>query len=276
MQTICETYDLLKNITGLSGLEIRDEFAGWNSGDLNSFLLEISVTVLGKLDPETGKPLVDLVLDTAEQKGTGKWAAQDALDLGVAIPTLTTAVIARILSGAKKDRVVASGVLRGPGRQFSGDRRQFINRVREAYTLTVISCYAQGFDQMRVASGEYKHNLNFAEIARIWKGGCIIRARLLDPIRRAFADQPDLRNLMLAPHFSNFINQNCDSLREVVETAVSLGAPCPAFANSLAYIDSYRQARLPANLLQAQRDYFGAHTYRRLDKEGTFHTEWDK
>jgi 6-phosphogluconate dehydrogenase len=276
MQTICETYDLLKSVTGLPGLEIRDVFAQWNAGDLNSFLLEMSVTVLGKVDAETGKPLVDLVLDTAEQKGTGKWAAQDAMDIGVAIPTLTSAVVARIISGAKDDRVAASKILRGPARKFSGDKTYFIARVREAYTLTVLACYAQGFEQMRVASNEYKYGLKFDEIARIWKGGCIIRARMLDPIRTAFREQPDLKNLMLAPQISNFINQNGDSLREVVRTANDLGTPCPAFSNSLAYIDSYRQARLPANLLQAQRDYFGAHTYRRIDKEGKFHTEWDK
>jgi 6-phosphogluconate dehydrogenase len=276
MQAICEAYDILKRVAGLSGPEIRDIFAEWNDADLNSYLLEISVTVLGKMDPETGKPLVDLILDTAEQKGTGKWAAQDAFDIGVAIPTLTASVIARILSGAKDDRVAASKILRGPTHSFTGNRQEFIQRVREAYTLAVIACYAQGFDQMRVASQEYYFNLKFAEIARIWKGGCIVRARLLDPIRRAYADQPGLRNPMLAPHFSNFINQNSGSLREVVETAASLGVPCIVFANSLAYFDSYRQERLPANLLQAQRDFFGAHTYRRIDKEGKFHTEWDK
>jgi 6-phosphogluconate dehydrogenase len=276
MQAICEAYDILKNVARLSGLEIRDHFAAWNAGDLNSFLLEISVTVLGKMDPETGKPLVDLILDTAEQKGTGKWAAQDAFDIGVAIPTLTASVIARIISGAKEDRVAASTVLRGPGRRFSGDQKEFIQRVREAYTLAVIACYAQGFEQMRVASGEYHYGLNFAEIARIWKGGCIVRARLLDPIRRAFADQPELGNLMLAPHFSNFINQNAVSLREVVTVASHLGTPIPVFSSALTYVDSYRQVRLPANLLQAQRDYFGAHTYRRIDKEGKFHTQWDK
>jgi len=276
MQTICEAYDVLKSVAGLSGLEIRDQFAEWNAGDLNSFLLEISVTVLGKIDPETGKPLVDLVLDTAEQKGTGKWAAQEAMDIGVAIPTLTSAVVARIISGAKNDRVEAAKILKGPARKFSGDRKHFIASVREAYTLTALACYAQGFEQMRVASNEYKYGLKFDEIARIWKGGCIVRARMLDPIRTAFQNEPGLKNLMLAPHISHFINENGDSLREVVRTANDVGVPCPAFSNTLAYIDSYRQARLPANLLQAQRDYFGAHTYRRIDKEGKFHTEWDK
>jgi 6-phosphogluconate dehydrogenase len=198
------------------------------------------------------------------------------MDLGVAIPTLASAVIARIMSGAKHDRMEAAKTLRGPSRKFAGGKRAFLKRVREAYTLTVIACYAQGFDQLRVASQEYKYNLKYDEIARIWKGGCIIRAKLLDPIRAAFRENPGLKNMMLAPYFSKLINRTCDSLREVVRTSQHLGVPCPAFSNSLVYIDSYRQKRLPANLLQAQRDYFGAHTYRRIDKEGTFHTEWDK
>ncbi len=276
MQTICEAYDIFKSLAGLSETEIRDVFAEWNKGELNSFLLEISIVVLGKIDPETRRPLVDLVLDTAGQKGTGKWTAQDALDLGVAVPTLTSAVIARILSGAKQERVAASEILRGPSRKLQGDKKQFAQRVREAFAITVVACYAQGFEQLSVASQEYKYNLRPDEVARIWKGGCIIRARLLDPIRAAFQAQPELKNLMLAPYFSKLINETCDSLREVVKAATDAGTPCPAFSNTLAYIDSYRQKRLPANLLQAQRDYFGAHTYRRVDKEGVFHTEWEK
>ncbi|MHB8656162.1 MAG: NADP-dependent phosphogluconate dehydrogenase [Terriglobia bacterium] len=276
MQTICEAYDVFKNIVGLTSPEIRDIFSQWNAGDLNSFLIEISIVVLGKIDPDTKKPLVDLVLDTAEQKGTGKWTAQDAMDLGVAIPTLNASVIARILSGAREDRIAASQILQGPTRKFSGDKNQFIARMREAYTLTAIACYAQGFEQLRLASQEYKYSLKFDEVARIWKGGCIIRAKLLDPIRAAFQAKKDLKNLMLDPFFSQLINKTCDSLREVVRTASDLGTPIPAFSNTLGYIDSYRQKRLPANLLQAQRDYFGAHTYRRIDKEGVFHTEWDK
>ena len=274
MQAICEAYDICRNVLGLSASEIRDVFAEWNAGDLNSFLLEISVVVLGKIDPETKKPLVDLVLDTAGQKGTGKWTAQDAMGLGVAVPTLTSAVEARILSGAKEDRMAASEILQGPSRKFSVDKKQFLARLREAYALTVIACYAQGFEQLRVASQEYKYSLPFDEVARIWKAGCIIRARLLDPIRAALLARPDLKNLMLAPHFSKLINETHVSLREAVVTAIDLGTPCPAFSNTLAYLDGYRQKRLPANLLQAQRDYFGAHTYRRIDKEGVFHTEW--
>jgi 6-phosphogluconate dehydrogenase len=276
MQAICEAYDILKNVLGLSEPEIRDSFAEWNSGELGSFLLEITIVVLGKIDPETNQPLVDLVLDTAEQKGTGKWTAQDALDLGAPVPTLTAAVIARIISGAKEERVAASEVLRGPRRKFGGDKKQFVVRLREAYKIAVIGCYAQGLAQLRVASQDYKYNLKFEEIARIWKGGCIIRAKLLDPMRAAFRSQPDLKNLMLAPYFSKLLNKAGGSLRRVVRTATDLGTPIPALSNTLAYLDAYRARRLPANLLQAERDYFGAHTYRRIDKEGKFHTEWDK
>lgn len=276
MQSICEAYDLLQNILRLSALEIRDIFTEWNAAELNSFLLEISIVVLGKTDPETGKPLVDLVLDTAEQKGTGKWTAQDALDLGVAVPTLTAAVLARILSGLKQERVAAAEILRGPKKKFRGDKGQFIAQLREGFYLAVIACYAQGFAQMRAASKEYGYNLKFADLARIWRGGCIIRAKLLEPIRAAFSAKPDLANLLLDRYFRRLLNKTGKSLRKVVKAAVDSGVPCPASSTALAYIDSYRQARLPANLLQAQRDYFGAHTYRRIDKEGVFHTEWDK
>ena len=274
MQTICEAYDFCGKALGMSGTEIRDLFAEWNSADLGSFLLEISIVVLGKIDPETGKPLVDLVYDTAGQKGTGKWTAQDALDLGVPVPTLTSAVEARILSGLKQERVAAAEVLRGPKRKLSTRKADYLAALRDAYALTVTSCYAQGFTQMRAASKEYGYNLKFAEIARIWKGGCIIRARLLDPIREAFRKKPDLPNLMLDRYFRKIVNKSGRNLRKVVKAAADWGVPCPAFSSALNYIDSYRSARLPANLLQAQRDYFGAHTYRRIDKEGVFHTEW--
>jgi 6-phosphogluconate dehydrogenase len=231
---------------------------------------------LGKTDHETRQPLVDLVLDTAEQKGTGKWTAQDALDLGVAVPTLTAAVEARILSGQREERQAASEILNGPARQFSGAKKRFIARLQEAYQIAATACYAQGFAQLRAASKEYQYNLKLDEVARIWKGGCIIRAKLLDPMRAAFRTKADLNNLMLDPYFSRLLNESADSLREVVTTAADLGTPSLALSTALAYFDSYRQKRLPANLLQAQRDYFGAHTYRRTDKEGVFHTEWDK
>ncbi len=275
MQIICEAYDLLKGVLSLTAFEIRDIFADWNGAELNSFLLEITARVLGRTDPETRQPLVEVILDTAEQKGTGKWTAQDALDLGVAVPTLTSAVEARILSGQKQDRVIAAEILRGPTRKFSGDKKQFTARLRQAYHVAALTCYAQGFEQLRVASAEYKYNLKLADIARIWKGGCIIRARLLDPIQNAFRSRPDLKNLMLDLYFSRLINDTLDTLREVVRTAIDLGTPCLALSTSLGYIETYRQKRLPANLLQALRDYFGAHTYRRIDKEGVFHTEWD-
>jgi 6-phosphogluconate dehydrogenase len=275
MQAISDAYYLLTRLR-LGALEIRDLFAEWNRAELGSFLMEISATVLGKIDPETGKPLVDLVLDTAGQKGTGKWTAQDALDLGLAIPTLAAAVEARILSGAKQERLAASKILLYIPRQAALTPSQLIPQVRQALNLTVVACYAQGFEQLQAASKEYSYKLNLAEVARIWKGGCIIRSKMLDPIQAAFRSRPDLRNLMLDPHFAGIINQSSDGLREVAKTAIDLGIPCPAFSASLSYIDGYRQARLPANLLQAQRDYFGAHTYRRIDREGVFHTEWDK
>ena len=276
LQLITETYDIFKNVLGMSVPEMHDVFAAWNGSDLNSYLLEITVLVLGKTDPKTGKPLVELIVDEAEQKGTGKWTAQGSMDLGVAIPTLTYAVEARVLSGQKDERVEAAKILRGPGKKFAGDRKKFADQLRAAYRLAVITCYAQGFGQLLVASRDYKYNLKFDDIARIWKGGCIIRSRMLDSIQAAFKAKPDLKNLMLDPAFSRVINDNLGSLREVVKAATDTGAPCLAYATSLGYIDSYRQARLPANLLQALRDCFGAHTYHRTDQEGTFHTEWTK
>jgi 6-phosphogluconate dehydrogenase len=276
LQLITETYDILKSVLGMETPEMREIFAQWRDSDLNSFLLEITVTVLGAKDPETGKPLVEMILDEAEQKGTGKWTAQDAMDLGVAIPTLTYAVEGRILSGQKAERVAAAEVLRGPGKKFSGDKKQFVARLRQAYQIAVITCYAQGFEQLHVASKDYNYNLKLPDIARIWKGGCIIRASMLDHIQQAFQAGAHLKNLMLAPYFSNVINQTAAGLRDIVKTCSDLGTPCLAFATSLGYIDSYRQERLPANLLQALRDCFGAHTYHRLDKEGVFHTRWSE
>lgn len=276
MQSICEAYDLMRKAAGMSAAEIREVFVAWNAEELNSFLLEATITVLGKRDEETGQPLVDLILDTAEQKGTGKWASQDALDLGVAVPTLSASVEARFLSSLKEERVEAAKVLRAPKKKFGGKRDEFISRMRAAYALSVVACYAQGFAQMRAASKEYGYSLKLAEIARIWKGGCIIRTRLLEPIRAAFLKKPDLANLILDRTFRSLFNRTARHLRAVVKTATDFGVPVPAFANSLTYFDAYRSERLPANLLQAQRDFFGAHTYRRIDREGKFHTEWEK
>jgi 6-phosphogluconate dehydrogenase len=276
LQIICETYDIFKNVLRLTTPEIHDIFGEWNASDLNSYLLEITTLVLGKRDDDTGQPLVDLIVDEAQQKGTGKWTAQNAMDLGVAVPTLSYAVEARILSGQKKDRVAAADILSGPKEVFSGDLTIFMNHLREAYRVAVMACYAQGFEQLRVASQEYQYNLNYSEIARIWKGGCIIRAKMLDHIQQSFAMDSALPNLMLAPTFSSSINKHSAALRDVVKEATHGGTPCVAFSTSLGYIDSYRQERLPANLLQALRDCFGAHTYHRTDKEGVFHTEWAK
>ncbi len=276
MQLLCEVYDIFKSILGLKPARIREIFAEWNDSELNSFLLEITVTVLGKIDPQTREPLVELILDEAEQKGTGKWTAQDALDLGVGIPTLTASVMSRVLSGAREERLAAAKVLSGPKRDFTGDSSRFIASLRQAYYVSAVACYAQGCAQLRAASRQYQYGLKLAEIARIWKGGCIIRAKMLDPISAAFRALPDLENLMLDPYFTTLVNQNVDGLRQVVQTAADLGTPCLAMSSTLGYIDSYRQKRLPANLLQAMRDYFGAHTYHRIDQGGTFHTEWNK
>ncbi|MGH9375918.1 MAG: NADP-dependent phosphogluconate dehydrogenase, partial [Terriglobia bacterium] len=276
LQAICEVYDLLKHALGLGAAQLRDIFAAWNNADLNSFLVEITALVLNKIDPETKKPLVDLILDEAEQKGTGKWTAQDALDLGVAVPALSIAVSTRILTAQKDERVAASSILKGPESRFFGDDSRLIEDARRALGLTMIICYAQGFEQLRVASAEYKYNLNLPEVARIWKGGCIIRSKMLDPISAAFRGQPALKNLLLDSYFSRAVQDNSGSLRVVVKTAVDLGVSLPALSASLAYLDGYRQARLPANLLQALRDCFGAHTYRRIDRAGVFHTDWSQ
>ncbi|MBN1349999.1 NADP-dependent phosphogluconate dehydrogenase [candidate division KSB1 bacterium] len=276
MQTICEAYDILKNCLHLSPAELQQTFTKWNQGQLNSYLMEITANILGKIDDETGKPLVDVILDKAGQKGTGKWTAQTALDLGVAAPTLAMAVEARILSAFKNERLEAAKILGGPQKAFKGSKDYFIRMVHDALLMSKIACYAQGFAIMREASREYSWNLKFHEIAQIWRGGCIIRAKLLEQIRRVYKREPDLTNLMVAPYFSRLLNKLHKSVRYVVRTAAGMGVPALAFSTSLSYYDSYRREVLPANLLQAQRDYFGAHTYNRVDKEGVFHTEWTK
>ena len=274
MQLLCETYDLLRKVLDMGAGDIREVYLKWNEGELNSFLMEISATVLGKKDEETGQPLVDFVLDTAEMKGTGKWAAQNALDIGVPIPTLSVAVEGRILSGYKPERVEAAKVLKGPKGTFTGNREAFVKSLWQGYYLAMLSCYAQGLVMLKVASRDYGYGLKLAEIARIWKGGCIVRARLLDPIRKAYKKSPDLANLLVDPKFARLVNRYTPGLRRVVLAAAKYGVPAPAYTATLGYIDSYRSDRLPANLLQAQRDYFGAHTYKRVDREGTFHTDW--
>jgi len=274
MQLIAEAYDILHRAGGLSAARLHEVFAEWNRGELGSYLIEITADILAKLDEQTGQPLVDVILDEAKQKGTGKWTSQSALDLGAPTPTINAAVESRIISAYKDERVAASKVLSGPEIRYDGDRQPLIADVRAALYAAKICSYAQGFALLRAASEEYDYGLDLGEIARIWRGGCIIRAEFLNDIRAAFQKDPELPNLLLAPYFKEAVEMRQGALRRVIQTAVRLGIPCLAFSASLAYYDAYRTARLPANLTQAQRDYFGAHTYRRLDKEGSFHTEW--
>ncbi len=274
LQLIAEAYDILRHVLGLSAAELHTIFSEWKQGKLSSYLIEITADIFAVNDEKTGRPLVDLILDQAGQKGTGKWTSQNSLDLGVPIPTINSAVSERHLSGYKAERVAASAILSGPEVAFNGDRTAFIQAVGDALYAAKVCSYAQGFALMRKASQEYGYDLNYGEIARIWRGGCIIRASFLDDIRQAFQHNPDLPNLLVDPAFAGRVNQAQAALRQVVAQAALNGVPCPAMAASLAYYDSYRSERLPANLIQAQRDYFGAHTYQRVDEEGTFHTEW--
>ncbi|MEQ6388359.1 NADP-dependent phosphogluconate dehydrogenase [Bacillaceae bacterium S4-13-58] len=275
MQLITEAYHLMVNALGTDVKELHEIFSEWNQGELDSYLIEITADIFTKYDPETGKPMVDVILDTAGQKGTGKWTSQSALDLGVPLPVITESVFARFISALKEERVAASKELNGPDKgQFTGDRKEFIEKVRKALYMSKIISYAQGFAQMRAASNEYDWKLNYGEIAMIFRGGCIIRAAFLQNIKDAYDRNPELQNLLLDPYFKGIVENYQTALRDVVVEAVKQGIPVPGFASALAYYDSYRSERLPANLLQAQRDYFGAHTYERLDKEGVFHTEW--
>jgi 6-phosphogluconate dehydrogenase len=276
MQLICEAYDLMKRGLGMSAAEMRQVFAEWNAGDMNSYLLEITAAVLGKTDPETGRPMVDIILDRAGQKGTGKWTSQNAMDLGVAIPTIDAALEARILSAVKDERVAASRILDGPELKLDGDRQECIDLLRDALKLASFTGYAQGFSLLREASKEYEYDLHFDEIAKIWRGGCIIRAKILDRMRAVFAAQPDLVNLMTAGDFSSMVDELTPSLRAAAGMAIELGIPALGMCAAIGYIDSYRTERLPQNLLQAQRDCFGAHGYERVDRPRgqQFHTEW--
>ncbi len=276
MQLIAEAYDLLKNVLGLSAAELHQVFGEWNTTDeLNSFLIEITTNIFKQIDPDTNGALVDVILDAAGQKGTGRWTVQSALELGVAIPTIIAAVNGRIMSSYKKERVAASEILTGPTAKYEGDKQTFINQVRDALYCSKICSYAQGMALLNTASHTYSYDLNLSEIARIWKGGCIIRAGFLNKIKSAFNQDHNLPNLLLAPEFRQTILDRQNSWREVLMQAAKLGIPVPAFSASLDYFDSYRRASLPQNLTQAQRDYFGAHTYERTDKPGSFHTEWN-
>ena len=277
MQMICEAYWIMKQVLGLSAEELHEVFSEWNKGELNSYLIEITSEIFTKKDPETGKPVVDIILDAAGQKGTGKWTSQSALDLGAPAPTVAEAVFARCLSAIKDERVAAAKVI-GSDRPpcFSGDKKKFIDMVRQALYASKICSYAQGFQLLRLAAKEFNWNLQYGEIALLWRGGCIIRATFLEKIKEAFDKNPALDNLLLDDFFRGAIDNCVNAWRQVVAQAVLTGVPVPAFSSALCYYDSYRSACLPANLLQAQRDYFGAHTYQRVDKPRgeIFHTEW--
>jgi 6-phosphogluconate dehydrogenase len=275
MQLICEAYAILKNVLGLNADELAGIFADWNRGALDSYLIEITAEIFRKIDPDTGKPLVDVILDKAGQKGTGLWTLQSALSQSVVISTINAAVEARVISSRKDERVAASKILPQPELpKFTGDRQQLIQNVHDALYASKIVSYAQGMELLGAASVTYKWDLNFGDIATIWRGGCIIRAKFLNRITEAYARDPQLHNLLMDKYFTDIIGRTQHNWREAVATALQHGVATPSFSASLAYFDSYRSARLPANLLQAQRDFFGAHTYERVDKPGVFHTDW--
>ncbi|EME5381228.1 TPA: NADP-dependent phosphogluconate dehydrogenase [Enterococcus faecium] len=276
MQLIAESYDLMKNILNLSVEEMADIFKEWNQGELDSYLIEITADILTRKDDEgTGKPVVDVILDAAGNKGTGKWTSQSALDLGVPLPLITESVFARYISAYKEERVQASKILsRTNDFEFTGDKKELVEKIREALYFSKIMSYAQGFAQLRVASKEFDWDLPFGKIAKIWRAGCIIRARFLQKITDAYDKNPEIENLLLDDYFVEITKKYQQSVRDVVALAVQAGVPVPTFSSAIAYFDSYRAERLPANIIQAQRDYFGAHTYERVDKEGIFHYSW--
>ncbi len=274
MQLICEAYAMMKHALGMTNDEMYDVFDTWNRGELDSYLIEITRDIFSVKDPESDGHLVDKVLDRAGAKGTGKWMSQLALDLGVPSTLVTEAVYARSLSSMKDSRVAASAVLRGPNATYAGDKSAFVDAIRDALYASKICSYAQGFVQLQAAAKEHDWPLNYGNCALLWRGGCIIRASFLDRIKAAFDEQPDLDNLLLAPYFTEAVQRAQDSWRHVVSVAATHGIAVPAFMSALAYYDGFRSASLPANLLQSQRDYFGAHTYERTDRDGSFHTDW--
>ena len=277
MQLICEAYAILRDLLGLTPEELHEVFSTWNRGDLDSFLIEITANIFSKKDPDTGKALVDVILDKAGQKGTGKWTLQSAIDQAVVVSTINAAVEARVLSAMKEQRVRASKELPAPAPfKYSGDRSTLIDAVRDALYASKVISYAQGFSLFEAAGKQFGWNLNYGDIATIWRGGCIIRAKFLNRIKEAFDRNPNLENLMLDEFFKAVLQSTQANWRLAVSLAIQAGVAVPAFSASLAYFDSYRQERLPSNLLQAQRDYFGAHTYERVDRPGVFHTEWLK
>ena len=274
MQLISESYDLLRRGLNLDVESLRSTYAKWNEGRLESYLVEITAQVLSRKDEKTGRPLVDMILDRARQKGTGKWTSWDALDLQIPVPTIDTAVTMRNLSDYKEERKKAGEILSGPSKAFQGERDLFVGQVERALFAAVVLVYAQGLELLHQASRNYEYHLDLEAVSRIWRGGCIIRAALLEDIRTAFHAQPDLRNILLFPELGRDVMERQGDLRTVVCTAANLGIPLPGFMSALAYYDAYRSVQLPANLIMAQRDYFGAHRYERVDAEGTFHTEW--
>ncbi len=276
MQMICEAYALMKGLLGLKPAEMGGIFTGWNTGILDSFLIEITADILKQKDPATKKPFVDIVLDTAGQKGTGKWTSTNALDMGVPAPTVAEAVFARCLSAIKEERVAAAKILKGPAKKYRGSKKALLAAIHDALYCSKICSYAQGFQLMRTAQQEFGWQLNFGEIAQIWRGGCIIRAAFLQKITEAYARQPGLANLLLDPYFNQTVKKAQANWRKVVSLAAECGVAAPTFSSALSYYDGYRSARLPANLLQAQRDYFGAHTYERTDQPRGkfFHLDW--
>ncbi|ADG98244.1 6-phosphogluconate dehydrogenase, decarboxylating [Segniliparus rotundus DSM 44985] len=273
MQVIAEAYQLLKDVLDLSADQIADIFREWNTTDLESYLIEITAEVLSHKDPRTGKPLVDVIVDEAEQKGTGRWTVQSALDLGIPVTGIAEAVFARALSGSRAQRKAAVRLTSGPLAE-KPDTEGFVEDVRQALFASKIVAYAQGFDQIKAGSDEHGWGVKPGDLATIWRGGCIIRARFLNKIKEAYDTDPDLPNLLLAPYFTDAVEKALGSWRKVVSTAVGLGIPAPSFSSTLAYYDGLRAKRLPASLIQGLRDYFGSHTYARVDDEGKWHTLW--
>ena len=276
MELIAEAYYLLDRALGLSAQEFHEIFTEWNKAELSSFLIEITAKVFSKVDEDTGEPLVDVILDKAGQKGTGRWMGENALELGISIPTIIAAVNGRIISSQKEERVHASSVLTGPTKKYEGGSQKLIDATRDALYVSKICSYAQGMSLLKKASLEYGYNMDLGAIARIWRAGCIIRARLLNDITSAFNRNKDLPNLLVDDAFRESVNSRQESWRFVIKCAIEMGIPMPAMSASLAYYDSYRSERLPANLIQAQRDFFGAHTFERIDKPGTFHADWEE
>ncbi|MGA8578849.1 MAG: NADP-dependent phosphogluconate dehydrogenase, partial [Bryobacteraceae bacterium] len=276
MQLLAETYDLMKRGLGLGDDELRDVYDIWNNGELNGYLIEITTRIFNKVDEKTGERLIDEILDVGKQNGTGMWTSQSAMELQVPIPTIDLAVAMRDMSVLEKQRETAGEIFKRPIPSFTGDRKSFLDRLGHALYAAMIVAYAQGMAVLAAASDKYSYTLDLEAVARIWRGGCIIRAALLEDIRMACRNQPGLPNLLLAPELSNKVMANQEDLRHVVCAAIEMGLPAPCFMTALGYVDSYRSAWLPANLIQAQRDYFGAHSYERIDVKGTFHTDWTK